>query len=155
MIEFKIVGTIDFLPKAGFSSLESEVSDEPAFMWWHTYLIKSTIPQMKSLSDEKMFCVVDNLDAEGHWFIVTDIHPMPGNKPHELCTFVNHGYTPCVVGDAEVTPAKSGNYLHIGLAKKRSDTVKKIQELLKTSEEVYLVMSMYPTLQVCDYMYIQ
>lgn len=152
MVDFKIVGTLDFLPKMGFVSFSSEVGDRPAFMWWHTYLVKSTTNQITPLRDNKTFCVVDNLDAEGQWFIVKDLAPVTGT-PNELFTLINHGYTPSITSTAEVTPAKSGAYLYIGLPAKRADTVAKIEELLKTCDEVYPVMSMYPTLQVCDYMY--
>ena len=142
-MNFKIIGTLDLLPKVAVSSIE--IDGDPIAFWWNTYLVKSDMDRMLD-SLPKDFTVVDNLDAAGEWFIVKDISV-------KGITVINKGYTPCVSSMAEVTPAKSGSYTYICKSKIRKDLMVKLQVLTSVSREVYLLTSIYPSLEVCDYMF--
>ncbi len=142
-MNFKIVGTLDFLPKMGYPSLEG-LGAEPVSLWWHTYLIKSDKKKVESLPSH--FGMVDNLDSEGKWFVVKD-----SSHPKDQI-FINEGYVPCIASDAEVTPPKSGRYVHVSKNVERAEICNKIEELKVLSDEVYMIASIYPTLEVYDYM---
>jgi hypothetical protein len=161
-IEFKIVGTLDFLPKIGFSSMEEEYAspaNHPLYGWWHTYLIKiNNIHDLQSLPDN--FAVVDNLDSSGKQYIVKDLSnhsTEPGNSLvsffDKMMTVINNGMTPCIAGAAEYMVAGTGPWLHIGSYNKRCHTVNMIKRLEKICEQVYVCVSVYPVIEVCAYQY--
>ncbi len=150
-MQFEIVGTLDFLPKIGFSSLESEWTPDPCFFWWNTYLVKvKDCHTFDVLVHDRLpsisFSVVDNIDESGHWFIIKDTLSLNDY------IVVNKGVCPCVMSKAEITNPKSAQWFHIGLSKQRSIITKRIDDLLTLCSEVYLVVGIHPTLKVCDYM---
>ncbi len=147
MVIFTTIGTLDLLPKVGYPSLQQE-SISPICKWWDNYLIKSTYDDVKLLDG---FCIIDTIDSEDqqdHWFIIRDLCPINIDFP----TTINYGRTPCILGVAESTKPKSGNWVHVGMADKRKDMGEKIDILSKISSEVYIVVSLFGKLLVCDYM---
>lgn len=160
MVKFEIVGTLDFSPNTGDISMESEVGVAPIYMWWHTYLVSSSMNGIREIRNECEFCVVDNLDEEGKWFIVKDLEPLClQGKDDGMFTIINKrcdscvNCTDCMIDETEDDPIKAKKYMHIGLAPKRTDCMMKIQKLLETCTKVYPVMSLYPSLHVCDYVF--
>jgi len=71
---------------------------------------------------------------------------------YELSTIINDEVCPCIASVAEVLPTPaSGRFVHVGLAPKRKFIVDLITELRTFAQNIHLVTSMVPALQVCDY----
>lgn len=160
-INFKIVGTLDFLAKMWVRDLNEETMHKymPRYLWHDTYLVKTTYRKMMNAMghQKNTFVIVDNLTEQGDWFLLKDTNARhtisaTGYDTHQ--TYIFEGSCPAMITMAKENYPEKGIFLHIKEAEKREQVLDRIEQLLEFSDEVYICVGIYPELLVCDYAYL-
>jgi len=133
----KIVGTLDMLPKVVYCALETDIGDDPLYMWWGNFLIDPVeFSQVVLKQLESIDCrIVENFDHELLLvnYLKTD------------AIIINKGPSPAVHSVAEVLePPCRKQWLHLGLRADREKVMQVITNLFGIAKDVYMVVALNP-----------
>jgi hypothetical protein len=120
-------GSLDLFPKIGYEEMESQVGDEPIFMWWGTWVIE--LNESAELPNE--YAIVENLDSFAKKLIIKELRI-------KTPILINKGVTPCVASVAEQKPPTHGKWVHVGLYKDRLKIAESYKILKKLCANVQM-----------------
>jgi hypothetical protein len=132
----EVIGTLDFLPKIGYSGMESylETLDTAAYMWWGNFVVQTDNPA--GLHDET-YRVIENLSSD--LFIVN----MDLGRP----IFIQNGYYPAIASEAEMMDPPHGNkWFHFDRAHERALVAHAYMYLKTKCTDVLVLCNINPCL---------
>jgi len=165
-MNFKIIGILNLQTK---SDNNNEFKTMPAYMWWHTYLVKANFKDLIA-SD---FSIVDNLDDRGEWFFVKAlcthnncycVKTSSGLLAHNNLQitdpsiviskqisfiFTTDPITNIITTNNTTNKSETVNFC-INDISKRSYAIEQIKELQQITSKIYVPLTMYPELKVCS-----